>query len=41
LAEKGHWGQDLTCITGLVELVTTYLDTILENGMRNAVQPLC
>lgn len=41
LAEKGHWGQDLTCITGLVEQVTTYLDTILENGMRNAVQPLC
>ncbi|EHE1694612.1 tagaturonate reductase, partial [Salmonella enterica] len=39
LAEKGHWGQDLTCITGLVEQVTTYLDTILENGMRNAVQP--
>ncbi|EHE1555103.1 tagaturonate reductase, partial [Salmonella enterica] len=38
LAEKGHWGQDLTCITGLVEQVTTYLDTILENGMRNAVQ---
>ncbi|EEI0497617.1 tagaturonate reductase, partial [Salmonella enterica] len=27
LAEKGHWGQDLTCITGLVEQVTTYLDT--------------
>lgn len=41
LAEKGHWRQDLTCITGLVEQVTTYLDTILENGMRNAVQPLC
>lgn len=41
LAEKVHWGQDLTRITGLVEQVTAHLDTILEKGMRDAVKPLC
>ena len=41
LAVKDHWEQDLTQVSGLVEQVTADLDTILSNGMREAVKPLC
>lgn len=41
LAVTEHWEQDLTEISGLVEQVTADLDSILLNGMREAVKPLC
>lgn len=41
LGESNHWEQDLTEVTGLVEQVTVDLETILHQGMREAVKPLC
>lgn len=41
LAVTEHWEQDLTEVSGLVEQVTADLDSILLNGMREAVKPLC
>lgn len=41
LSESDHWEQDLTQVKGLVEQVTLDLETILNQGMREAVKPLC
>lgn len=41
LGVKEHWEQDLTQVSGLVDLVSADLDTILAKGMREAVKPLC
>ncbi|WP_296251894.1 tagaturonate reductase [uncultured Enterobacter sp.] len=41
LSESNHWEQDLTQMNGLVEQVTSDLETILHQGMREAVKPLC
>ncbi|HHG8774019.1 TPA: tagaturonate reductase [Raoultella planticola] len=41
LSVESHWGQDLTQVAGLVELIARDLDAILQNGMRAAVKPLC
>lgn len=41
LAVTEHWEQDLTEVSGLVEQVTADLDSILLNGMRETVKPLC
>ncbi|MBX8459573.1 tagaturonate reductase [Enterobacter sp. RIT637] len=41
LSESNHWEQDLTQVNGLVEQVTLDLETILHQGMREAVKPLC
>ncbi|MDU2938596.1 MAG: tagaturonate reductase [Enterobacteriaceae bacterium] len=41
LSVSEHWEQDLTQVTGLVEQVTTDLEAILSQGMREAVKPLC
>ncbi|EMD7536547.1 altronate oxidoreductase, partial [Cronobacter sakazakii] len=36
-----HWEQDLTAVPGLAAQVTRDLDAILNQGMRDAVSPLC
>lgn len=41
LSVSEHWEQDLTQVPGLVEQVTTDLEAILSQGMREAVKPLC
>lgn len=41
LAVESHWEQDLTVVPGLIDSVSGYLDTILTQGMKRAVQPLC
>ena len=38
LAAEFIWGEDLNAIPGLTDLVTSYLDTIQNEGMRAAVQ---
>ena len=37
LAQDSFFGQDLTEISGLKEMVAAYLDDIKENGMRAAL----
>ena len=40
LQHKQLWGQDLTSLTGLNDLVTSQLDLQMQLGMRKAVQKL-
>lgn len=40
LANKTFWGEDLTERNGLEKAVTTYVDNILGNGMKEALEQL-
>lgn len=40
LCDKVHWGEDLTLLPGLTAQVTAHLETILVQGMREAVKSL-
>ncbi|GKW16549.1 altronate oxidoreductase [Pectobacterium carotovorum subsp. carotovorum] len=41
LRDADHWGQDLTQVPGLAAQVTEQLQTIVERGMRAAVEGYC
>lgn len=41
LGDKAHWQQDLNQVSGLTDAVTRDLQAILQQGMREAVKPLC
>ena len=41
LGDVQHWQQDLNQVPGLRDAVTCHLETILQQGMRRAVKPLC
>ncbi len=41
LRDADHWGQDLTLVPGLAAQVTEQLQTIVERGMRAAVEGYC
>lgn len=41
LSDAGHWEQDLTQVPGLAAQVTQQVQTIVERGMRSAVEDYC
>ena len=40
LANRGFWGGDLTAVSGLKELVSEDLKSILKHGMRDSINEI-